>query len=126
MQDFQVIGSLAAEQKHMTRKGVSLQHLNHLCRQPVKAIAHADRLTGQLDLGAGGDLDHDVAFNTESTRCSARSLTNASTRSRVPFARSISIRPGRPSISERVTAAGTGGGLAGETPAISAGPSSAR
>src|SRR5471030_952495 len=97
------------------------------CRQPVEPVAHADRAAGQIDFGAGGDLDHDVAFNTANTRRNARSLTKASTRSRVPSARSISITPGRSSIAGCRGAAppdGAGETGAGEAPAISAGPSS--
>ena len=85
----------------MARERVGIQHLRHLRRQAVEAIAHADRTAGQIHLGARRDLDHDAAFNTASTRRSARSLTKASTRSRVPSARSISITPGRSSMAGR-------------------------
>src|SRR5690349_12852651 len=81
----------------MPRERITIHHPLSLRRQAIEAIAHADRTTGQIDLGARGDLDHDVTFNTARTRRNARSLTKASTRRRTPSARSISITPGRSS-----------------------------
>src|SRR5438270_7953434 len=111
----------------MPAERVGAQHLRDLRSQAVEAIAHADRPARQIHFGPRRQLDHAVAFSTAKTRRSARSLTNASTRTRVPSGRSISIRPGRASIPGRdggalTEAAGpvpTGG------PAMSAGPSSA-
>jgi hypothetical protein len=65
------------------------QHIGDLRRQ---AVAHADITAGQIYLCAWRNLYHDVAFNTDITRCSARSLTNASIRSLMLFATSISIK----------------------------------
>src|SRR4051812_7942923 len=77
--------------------------MRHLGGQPVETETHAHRTAGQVDLGAGRDLDHEAAFSTARTRRSARSLTKASTRSRTPSIRSISITPGRSSIPGRGT-----------------------
>src|ERR1700722_19601835 len=85
----------------MSREWIGSQHLLHLCSQAVKAVTHTDRAAGQIDLGARHHLDHGVAFNTASTRRSARSLTKASTRKRTPSAESISIAPGRSAIPGR-------------------------
>src|SRR3954447_20619272 len=85
----------------MTRERVGVQHMRYLGGQPIEPETHAHRSAGQIDLGAGRDLDHEAVFKTARTRRSARSLTKASTRSRTPFARSISIAPGRSSIPGR-------------------------
>lgn len=59
------------------------------------------------------------------TRCSARWFTKASTRTRAPFGRSISIRPGLSSIDEPRDGAGLdGSGATAAGAAIIAGPSS--
>ena len=79
----------------MSRERVGIEDVSDLCRQSVKTVTHADRLACQINLGPWGKLDHAVAFSADSTRCSARSLTKASTRNRVPSTRSISIKPGR-------------------------------
>jgi hypothetical protein len=79
----------------MSRERVGIEDVSDLCRQSVKPVSHADRLAGQIDLGPWGKLDHVVAFSADSTRCSACSLTKASTRNRVPSNRSISIKLGR-------------------------------
>ncbi len=71
--------------------------------------------------------DHDAVRNTVSTRRNARSLTNASTRSRVPSARSISITPGRSSIAGRGSGTWPGDDSAtpaGDEPVTSPGPRS--
>src|SRR3954471_16025094 len=82
----------------MPAERVGAQHLRDLRSQAVEAIAHADRPARQIHFGPRRQLHHAVAFSTAKTRRSARSLTNASTRSRVPSGRSISIRPGRACI----------------------------
>src|SRR4051812_7961188 len=97
IQDLQVIRSFTAEEEQVARERITIHHPLGLRRQAIETIAHADRMTGQIDFGAGGDLDHDVTFNTARTRRKARSLTKASTRKRTPSARSISITPGRSS-----------------------------
>src|SRR5215217_4233718 len=124
MQDLQIVALLVTEHKDLARERVGIQHLGNLCDQTIKAVAHAHRTAGQVNLGARSNLDHDLAFKTVSTRCKARWLTKPSTRNRVPSARSISIRPTRLSTSARTSAAGRSGGLATAGPAISAGPPS--
>src|SRR6478672_2211099 len=119
MQDLQIIALLVPEQKDLARERIGSQHLSNLCGQAIKAVAHADRTASQVNLGAGSNLDHDFAFNTVRTRCKARSLTKASTRSRVPSARSISIKPIRLSTSARTCAAGRGGSGGGGSAAPS-------
>src|SRR5690242_7541740 len=89
----------------MSGEWIRLQHVRDLRGQAVKPVAHANRTAGQIDLGAGRDLDHGAGFSAASTRRSARSLTKGSTRSRVPSTRSISITPGRSSILGRATIA---------------------
>src|SRR6185312_1730953 len=82
----------------MPAERVGAQHLRDQGCQAIEAIAHADRPARQIHLGPRRQLDHAMAFSTAKTRRSARSLTNASTRSRVPSGRSISIRPARACI----------------------------
>src|SRR5271155_6249615 len=60
-------------------------------------IAHVRRPTGQVDPGAGRHRDHDCSFIAWSTRRSAPWLTKASTLTRAPPGRSISITPARSS-----------------------------
>src|SRR4051812_12514751 len=110
----------------MPAERVGAQHLRDLRSQAVEAIAHADRPARQIHFGPRRQLDHAVAFSTAKTRRSARSLTNASTRSRVPSVRSISIRPGRACM---VVFGGgmqaDAAGLPAAGPVTRAGPSSA-
>src|SRR3954471_2249021 len=75
-------------------------------RQAIEAITHAHGTTGQINLRPRRDRNHDVALNADSTWRRARSLTKPSTRSLVPSARSISIRPDRRSTLARARAVG--------------------
>lgn len=101
-----------------------MQHLLHLRRQAIEAVTHAHRTKGQIDLRPRRNRNHAVALNADSTCRRARSFTKASTRSLVPSARSISIRPVRPSTLARARAVGLGNCWATPPPAISAGPPS--
>src|SRR3954452_14806812 len=110
----------------MPAEWIGSQHLRDLRGQAVKPVAHADRPAGQIHLGPRRQLDHAVAFNTAKTRRSARSLTNASTRGRVPSGRSISIRPGRACMTVLGDGVDAGAaGLATAGPVTRARPSSA-
>ena len=68
-----MVGFLAAEDEHMPGERIGRQHIGDLRRQAIEAVAHADGTAGQIHLGARRNLDHDVAFKTDITRCSARS-----------------------------------------------------
>src|SRR5271169_4390023 len=93
----------------MARERIAIKHLRYTCRQTIKSQAHADRMTGQIHLRTRHHRNHDRLRNTQRTRRSVRSLTNASTRRRVPHGRSISIIPGRSSIAGRASAPRSGG-----------------
>ena len=73
-----------------------------------KTLSLAATLVATVVLVRSKGLVHRAAFNAASTRRSARSLTKASTRSRVPSAKSISITPGRSSMTGRVVRRGPG------------------
>src|SRR4051794_25058774 len=124
MQDLQIVRPFAAEYENVPSERVSIQHLLHLRRQAIEAVTHAHRTTGQIHLRPRRDRNHAVALNADSTWRRARSFTKPSTRSLVPSARSISIRPVRPSTLARPRAAGLGNFWATPPPAISAGPPS--
>ena len=87
-----------------TYERIAIKHLRYTCRQTIKSQAHADRMTGQIHLRTRHHRNHDRLRNTHRTRRSVRSLTNASTRRRVPHGRSISTIPGRSSIARRASA----------------------
>ncbi len=87
-----------------TYERIAIKHLRDTCRQTIKSQAHADRMTGQIHLRTRHHRNHDRLRNTHRTRRSVRSLTNASTRRRVPHGRSISTIPGRSSIAGRASA----------------------
>src|SRR3954454_12187580 len=80
----QIVTTFATEEEQVARVRVGLERVRHLRRQAVEAVAHADRPAGQVHLGAGRDLDHARPRSTFRTRSSARSFTNASTRTRKP------------------------------------------
>src|SRR3954452_15560037 len=124
VEDLQIVRSFAAEYENLPSERVSIQHLLHLRRQAIEAITHAHRTTGQINLRPRRDRNNAVALNAESTWRRARSFTKPSTRSLVPSARSISIRPVRPSTFARARAVGLGNCWATPSPAISAGPPS--
>src|SRR3954453_13383940 len=124
MQDLQIVRPFAAEYENLPSERVSIQHLLHLRRQAIEAVTHAHRTTGQILLRPRRDRNHAVALNAESTWRRARSFTKPSTRSLVPSARSISIRPVRPSTLARTRAVGLGNCWATPSSAISAGPPS--
>ena len=97
VKDLQIVTSLATKNEDVAGIGVGLKNIRDLRGQAVEAVTHADRPGREIDLGARRDLDHARSFNARSTRRRARSLTNASTRTRAPAGRSTSITPGRSS-----------------------------
>src|SRR5215471_10900248 len=93
VQRLQVVAALAAKQEELTAERIGPDHLLHLRRQPVKAVAQIDRAAGEEDLGARRQADHTAPFIACSTQRSAFSLTLPSTRMRAPLGRAISITP---------------------------------
>src|SRR5215469_12341434 len=110
----------------MTRERVGVQHTRDLRGQSIEPVAHADRATRQIDLGASGNLDHvPAAFNAANTRRSARSLTKGSRRSRVPSTNSISITPTvrpSPDTAQQYPAMAASRAAAAKFPRFTAGP----
>ena len=97
IKDLQIVTALATKDEDMTGIGIGLEDVGHLCGQAVEAVTHADRPGREIDLGARRHLDHARSFSARNTRRRARSLTNASTRTRCATGRSTSITPGRSS-----------------------------
>jgi hypothetical protein len=95
VQALQVIAALAAKEEELTREGVGADHLLHLRGETIEAVPQIDRLTRQEHLRARSEADHTAPFIARKIRDSAFSFTKASTRTRIPFGRSISIRPDR-------------------------------
>src|ERR1700760_1369271 len=68
-------------------------HLLDLRHNPVDPGTQIDRPAGEEHLRPRCQADHVAPFIARSTRDSAFSLTNASTLTRLPFGRAISIPP---------------------------------
>ncbi len=85
------IAPLAAEDKHMARMRIALQHFLYAQRQAVKTLAHVGKAGGKPNPRAGRNRDHQL--NAAITRLSSAMSVLWLTISRAPDVRAISSSP---------------------------------
>ena len=92
-QNLQHITTPAPEYEERSGIGIGSQHVLNLSGEAIQSLAHIARPRRQIDPYPCPGRHHDDAFRADSTRRSAGSLTPASTRTRTPPTRMISISP---------------------------------
>lgn len=104
-EDLCQIAALAPEDVEISGKGIALQALLHLPRQPLHATPHIGVALCDPDSNTARNGDHrrDRAFNT---RVSAAVSTSDHTRIRSPSASTISIWPSNPGADASATVSG--------------------
>src|SRR5213080_2622624 len=111
----------------MARVRVALEHLLHLQRQPVHALAHVGAAGGEPDPRPARERDHRPASARSAAATTAGSAGPA-IRTRSPPASSISIRPGDASTEPPLAGTGDGATATAAKPGTGGGgnPASAR
>src|SRR4051794_4547500 len=119
----EIVPALAAENKQTAVERTGPDHLLDLRGQPVEPAAQINRTAGKEHLRPRRQADHAAPLIARSTRDKAFSLTNASTLTRLPSGKAISIAPAR--ASARRGADGASGGASRAGAAVSASPTTA-
>nr|CCD32264.1 Conserved hypothetical protein [Methylocystis sp. SC2] len=94
-QNLHIVAALAREHEGRARIRVSAQNLRDIGGKSIKAAPHIDRLARQIHLHARRELKHQRSPSADRTRRNASASTSASSDTRAPLGRLISIAPRR-------------------------------
>src|SRR5712692_9717836 len=89
----QEIAAASTKAKQLATQRIALQYLLHLQRQARKALPHVGVAGRQPNPNSGRKWDHGSVSSPRRIRNKASISTSRSTRTRRPFALTISIRP---------------------------------